>query len=235
MAYRWLLVAILLGAGAVPAVAKTVQFSSYGAWKISAGMDKYGRVTYCSASGRYSSGTHFSIMYSRRQSTWSLLFLHRSWPHRTGTTPVILRVDGRDLKRTKALFYKNGVVVRLGRDINRVKRFMRGRQLSVVTSKGRSSYSLKGSSGATLEVAKCIKYYAKRSVPRRDGAGGAFGSNPNSGGAFGGASNRRGSGGAFGGGSNNSNRSGGAFGGGNNRGNSGNSGSSGGYSGGGWQ
>ncbi len=232
MVYRWMLVAILLGASTVPTVAKTVPFSKYGAWKISAGLDKFGRLSFCTASGRYTSGTHFSIIFNRRKASWLLQFYHRDWPFRRGKTPVILRVDGRELSRTQATYYKNSVFVNLGRQISRVKRLMRGRRLSVLTSRGRSAYSLNGSSRATLEVAKCVKYFANRG-----GSGGAFGGNPNSGGAFGGASNRSGSGGAFGGGGNNRS-GGGAFGGGNNSGNnsSGNSGgNSGGFSGGGWQ
>ena len=166
MFVRLIIVCALLMTSVASVSARTINFSKYKTWRIQALFDNSGQLTFCIATNTYRSGTKFAIVYNRRKSSWLLQFYHRNWPRRTGTTPVILRVDGRDLHRTQARFHKNSVFIGLGPHISRVKTLMRGRALSVITPKGKSAYSLLGSDGATVEVAKCLKFYLGNRGPQ---------------------------------------------------------------------
>ena len=131
-------------------------------------------------------GHDFPSFTTAKRATWSLQFYHSAWPKRSGKTPVLLRVDNRDILRTRARFLKRSVFVELGPSVDRVKALMRGRRLTVVTGSGRSAFSLKGSSGATVRVARCVKaYYRSGTGAFAGNNSGAFGSAPSqSSGAF---------------------------------------------------
>ncbi len=159
MFIRALIVCAILTTSVASVSARTINFSKYKTWYIKALFNKNGQLTFCTATNTYTSGTKFVIVYNRYKRNWLVQFYHRNWPHRRGTTPVILRVDGRDLRRTQAKFHKSSVFIDLGPNISGVKTLMRGRTLSVITPKGKSAYSLLGSDGATIEVAKCLKFY----------------------------------------------------------------------------
>lgn len=156
---------------ASPALAaRTVTFANYDAWKIYASFDNANQFSYCAASSTYQSGTHFSIIYYRNRAEWVLQFYHNGWPERTGNTPVRLQVDGRGITSGNARFFKRSVFVDLGPSVDRVIALMRGNKLSVITPSGTSAFSLKGSHGATVRVARCLKAYMTQGAGTTAGA-----------------------------------------------------------------
>ncbi|MFM1814901.1 MAG: hypothetical protein RLZ98_1596 [Pseudomonadota bacterium] len=179
MLFRLLIVSLAVLLGALPASAtRTVKFGTYQSWNIIASYNDAGQFTFCSASSLYQSGTRFSIIYYVQRAAWVIQFYHSGWPERSGNTPVRLVVDGRTITSTNARFYKRSVFVDLGPAIDRVKALMRGNRLSVITNSGSSAYSLKGSFGATVQVASCFKAHYRAgsgAFAGRGGAGGAFG------------------------------------------------------------
>lgn len=175
MLLRTLVACCGLALASLPATAaRTVTFANYGAWHVYASFDDANQFSFCAAMGTYKSGTRFSIIYYRKQAQWALQFYHSGWPDRTGNTPAVLSVDGRELLRSSARFFKQSVFVDLGPSIDRVKLLMKGNNLSVATSSGSSSFSLRGSSGATIRVAQCLKKHMATGIA----SGGAFGSGP---------------------------------------------------------
>lgn len=176
-----------LHGGLAEAKARVVPYSKAGVWSIRAVFRDTGPFDHCSANARYKSGTNISII-AYTSGNWRLWFSHPNWPDRgTETFPARVEVDGRTVLQRNGNFKGRNAYIDLGRDIEKVKALMRGRNMSVVTPSGTSRFSLKGTFRATVEVARCWK--ANRQAPNA----GAFGS-ANSGSA------NSGSGGAFGGG-----------------------------------
>lgn len=185
---------IPLVAAATPAAAKVrvVPYAKAGVWQVRAVFSERGTFNHCSASAKYKSGTRVSII-AYKSGNWRLWFAHSSWPDRGRTTfPATLKVDGRTVLTRTGNFKGRNAYIDLGRDTNKVKALMRGRQMVVISPSGASRFSLNGTFRATVSVAKC--WTANN---RKPSSGGAFGSaNNSSGGAFGGGAT---GGGAFGG------------------------------------
>ncbi len=176
----------LASAVTTPAAAKVrvVPYAKEGVWQVRAVFSQSGPFDHCSANAKYKSGTRVSII-AYRSGNWRLWFSHPSWPDRGSTTfPASLQVDGRTVLNRTGNFKGRNAYIDLGRDINKVKALMRGRQMAVVSPSGTSRFSLNGTFRATVSVAGCWK--ANYRTPASPG--GAFGSANNSGGggAFGG-------------------------------------------------
>lgn len=177
---------------------RTQKFAQAGNWRIQSVTNASGTFNHCSARVTYRSGMQvFLIAFNN--GVWSIQFFRKDWPKRKlQYFPVTLQIDGRTVMKTRGKFRGRSAFVELGTSARRVRAFMKGRVMSVISPSGVSKFKLTGTFRAAKSVARCWDRYREVATARRND--GAFGSAPRRGeGAFG--TPRPPNDGAFGGGS----------------------------------
>ena len=177
---------IVLASWATLAVAqdRIRPFTKVEGWRISA-MVQNGRSLGCVAVSNYVDGTTLILGYGER---WWLGLKNDSWRrYGSRTLPVQILVDGQAVHQAMAVQKERLVVMEFGDGRDRIAALMAGRNISFVTSLGRSTFNLRGSARATAAIVECVK--TQGGAPSAGGPSlgsggkqGAFGSENESGG-----------------------------------------------------